>query len=427
LWLVDPRIFMKFKETQREDRVCGRPSSERADRRHRQTTIGIRRMSGPLDGVRILDMTSVLMGDVVRGIGPMRHPRMGGGFLHVNRNKRSIALDLKKPEAIEVLLRLAVDSDVLMFNVRPQAMARLGLTYEALSQANPRIIVVALVGYGEGGPYAGMPAYDDLIQGLIGLPSLIAQIGDGTPRYVPLAFVDRAVGVSAANAITAALYRREKSGVGQSIEIPMFETMVPFVLGEHMGGATFAPAEGGMGYARQLAPERTPFATSDGHVCVVIYNDKQWRSFFSLMDRLDEFESDPRFADIGSRTSHIGALYALVAEVMRTRSTADWLALLPQNDIPAVRLHTLESLMDDPHLKAVGYFQTVQHPSEGAVVSMAIPGRWSESRPVGRRGPPRLGEHTAQVLGEVGYDEEQLVRLQSAGAIVMAPNLEGKS
>lgn len=406
-------------------------------------------MSGPLDGVRILDLTSVLMGpfasqvlgdlgadvikvespagDVVRGIGPMRHPHMGGGFLHVNRNKRSIALDLKQPAAIEVLLRLAADCDVLMFNVRPQAMARLGLTYEALSKANPRIIFVALVGYGEGGPYAGMPAYDDLIQGLIGLPSLIAQIGDGTPRYVPLAFVDRAVGMSAANAISAALYRREKSGIGQSIEIPMFETMVPFVLGEHMGGKTFVPNEGSMGYARQLAPERTPFATSDGHVCVVIYNDKQWRSFFALMDRLDEFESDPRFADIGSRTRHIGALYALVAEVMRTRSTAEWLALLPKSDIPAVRLHSLESLMDDPHLDAVGYFRTVQHASEGAVVSMAIPGRWSESRPEVRRGAPRLGEHTAEILAEAGFGDEQLSRLQAAGAIVMASTVEGNS
>ena len=213
-------------------------------------------MSGPLEGVRVIDLTSVLMGpfatqmlgdlgadvikveplegDVVRGIGPMRHAGMGGGFLHVNRNKRSIALDLKKPQALEVVLRLAETADVMGYNVRPQAMARLGLTYEALAARNPRLIYVGLVGFGQGGPYAGMPAYDDLIQGIIGLPTLIAQVGDGVPRYVPLAFVDRTVGVTAANAITAALYRREKSGIGQSIEIPMFETMVQFVLGEHM-------------------------------------------------------------------------------------------------------------------------------------------------------------------------------------------------
>jgi crotonobetainyl-CoA:carnitine CoA-transferase CaiB-like acyl-CoA transferase len=396
-------------------------------------------VSGPLDGVRVIDLTSVLMGpfatqmlgdlgadiikveplegDVVRGIGPMRHAGMGGGFLHVNRNKRSLALDLKKPQALEALLQLAETADVMVYNVRPQAMARLGLTYEALSRRNPRLIYVGLVGFGQGGPYAGMPAYDDLIQGIIGLPSLIAQVGDGVPRYVPLAFVDRTVGVTAANAITAALYRREKSGTGQSIEIPMFETMVQFVLGEHMAGATFSPAEGPMGYSRQLAPERKPFPTANGHVCVVIYNDKQWRNFFSLIGRLDEYEADPRFADIGSRTRHIGALNAIVADVMRTRSTEAWLALLPDNDIPAMRLHTLESLMQDPHLLATGFFKEVTHPSEGRVVSMTIPGSWSESAPEIRHGAPTLGQHTAEVLAEAGLSAETIAALAQAGVI----------
>lgn len=354
-------------------------------------------------------------GDVVRGIGPMRHDQMGGGFLHVNRNKRSIALDLKKPEAIKILLRLATSYDVMICNVRPLAMARLGLTYEALAKSNPRLIFVSLVGFGQGGPYAGLPAYDDLIQGLIGLPSLIAEVGDGTPRYVPLAFVDRAVGVAASNAVTAALYRREKSGVGQAIEIPMFETMVPFVLGEHMAGATFDPQSGAMGYSRQLSPERKPFATADGHICVVVYSDKQWRNFFSLVDRLEEFNRDPRFSDIGNRTRHIGALNAIVAEVMLTKTTEKWLEVLPQIDVPAMRLHTLESLMRDPHLKATGYFQTVEHPSEGRIVIMAIPGSWSESKPEIRRAAPRLGEHTSQVLLEAGYDAAELASFETAG------------
>jgi crotonobetainyl-CoA:carnitine CoA-transferase CaiB-like acyl-CoA transferase len=397
-------------------------------------------MSGPLDGVRILDLTSVLMGpfatqllgdlgadvikvesrdgDVVRGIGPMRHEQMGCGFLHVNRNKRSIALDLKNPDAVKILFRLAASSDVMICNVRPQAMARLGLTYEALAESNPRLIYVSLVGFGQGGPYAGLPAYDDLIQGLIGLPSLIAEVGDGTPRYVPLAFVDRAVGVAAANAVTAALYRREKSGIGQLIEIPMFETMVPFVLGEHMAGATFDPKSGEMGYSRQLSPERRPFATADGHICVVVYSDKQWANFFSLIGRLDEFRRDARFADIGSRTRHIGALNALVGEVMLTRTTGEWLEVLPAIDVPAMRMNTLESLMTDPHLSATGYFQTVEHPSEGRVVSMAIPGTWSESKPEIRRGAPRLGEHTAQVLAEAGYNPQEMAAFEASGATV---------
>jgi crotonobetainyl-CoA:carnitine CoA-transferase CaiB-like acyl-CoA transferase len=397
-------------------------------------------MSGPLDGVRIIDLTSVLMGpfatqllgdmgadvikvesrdgDVVRGIGPMRHEQMGGGFLHVNRNKRSIALDLKNPEAVRILFRLASSCDVMICNVRPQAMARLGLTYEALAEANPRLIFVSLVGFGQGGPYAGLPAYDDLIQGLIGIPSLIAEVGDGVPRYVPLAFVDRAVGVAASSAVTAALYRREKSGVGQVIEIPMFETMVPFVLGEHMAGATFDPQKGGMGYSRQLSPERKPFATSDGHICVVVYSDKQWRSFFELINRVDEFERNPRFADIGNRTLNIGELNAIVAEVMLTRTTEDWLQVLPKIDIPAMRMHTLQSLMKDPHLCATGYFQTVDHPSEGRVVSMAIPGSWSESKPEIRRGAPRHGEHTAEVLAEAGYDEQAIQAFEACGAVM---------
>ena len=404
-------------------------------------------MSGPLEGVRVIDLTSVLMGpfatqilgdlgadvikveplegDVVRGIGPMRHAGMGGGFLHVNRNKRSIALDLKKPQALEVVLRLAETADVMVYNVRPQAMARLGLTYEALAARNPRLIYVGLVGFGQGGPYAGMPAYDDLIQGIIGLPTLIAQVGDGVPRYVPLAFVDRTVGVTAANAITAALYRREKSGIGQSIEIPMFETMVQFVLGEHMAGATFSPSEGPMGYARQLAPERKPFPTANGHVCVVIYNDKQWRNFFTLIGRLDDYEADPRFADIGSRTRHIGELNAVVADVMRTRTTEEWLALLPQNDIPAMRLHTLESLMQDPHLLATGFFKEVTHPSEGRVISMTIPGSWSESAPEIRQGAPALGQHTAQVMAEAGFTTEAIAALVQAGVIALQTNPEG--
>jgi crotonobetainyl-CoA:carnitine CoA-transferase CaiB-like acyl-CoA transferase len=400
-------------------------------------------VSGPLEGVRIIDLTSVLMGpfatqllgdlgadvikveskdgDVVRGIGPMRHEQMGGGFLHVNRNKRSVALDLKNPEAVQILFRLASICDVMICNVRPQAMARLGVTYEALAELNPRLIFVSLVGFGQGGPYAGLPAYDDLIQGLIGLPSLIAEVGDGVPRYVPLAFVDRAVGIAASNAVTAALYRREKSGVGQAIEIPMFETMVPFVLGEHMAGATFDPQSGSMGYSRQLSPERKPFATSDGHICVVVYSDKQWRSFFELIGRIDEFDSDLRFADIGKRTLNIGELNAIVAEVMLTRTTEDWLRVLPKIDIPAMRMHTLPSLMKDPHLSATGYFQTVDHPSEGRVVSMAIPGSWSESKPEIRRGAPRLGEHTAEVLAEAGYDEQAIKAFEACGAIMTKP------
>jgi crotonobetainyl-CoA:carnitine CoA-transferase CaiB-like acyl-CoA transferase len=294
-------------------------------------------------------------------------------------------------------------------------MARLGLQYEALAEINPRLIYVGVFGYGQDGPYAAKPAYDDLIQGVIGLPSLIAQVGDGVPRYVPLAFVDRTVGLAAVNAVTAALYRREKTGRGQRIDVPMFETMVPFIQAEHMAGGTFSPPLGPAGYPRLLARERTPFPTKDGHVCALIYNDKQWRSFFNLIGDPGRFDRDPRLANIGVRTQHIGALYAEVAEVLRTRTTAEWLEALERADIPAVPLHTLESLLDDPHLKAIGYFETVEHPSEGTIRQMTVPGTWSESKPGIRRLAPKLGQHSAEVLAEAGYSPDEIARMLAAG------------
>jgi crotonobetainyl-CoA:carnitine CoA-transferase CaiB-like acyl-CoA transferase len=394
---------------------------------------------GPLAGVRVLDLTSVLMGpyatqilgdfgadvikvespsgDTSRGIGPWRHPGMGGGFLHVNRNKRAIAIDLKNDAGRDVLLRLARDADVVVYNVRPAAMKRLRLTYEAFAEVNPRIVYCGVYGYGQDGPYASFPAYDDLIQGAIGLPDLVGRVGDGTPRYVPIVFVDRAVGSAAVNAILAALYRRERTGRGQAIDVPMFETMVPFVLGEHMAGSTFDPPLGPVGYARLLSRERRPFRTKDGHVCAVIYTDRHWRDFYALTGHEAAFAADPRVHSIGERTKHMADLGAELAAIFATDTTDAWLERLNAADIPCMRLNTPESLMADPHLRAIGYFEPFEHPSEGRTWQMRPAARFSEP---GRAVPmpaPRHGQHTREVLAQAGYADAEIDALLAAGAV----------
>jgi crotonobetainyl-CoA:carnitine CoA-transferase CaiB-like acyl-CoA transferase len=395
-------------------------------------------VSGPLSDIRILDMTTVLMGpyatqmlgdmgaevikveppcgDNARDIGPRRHDGMAAAFLHINRSKRSLVLDLKQAQGRDALLRLAATVDVLIYNVRPQAMARLGLDYAALAAVNPNILYVGVYGYGQGGPYAARPAYDDLIQGAVALPTLVMQAGSETPRYIPSAMADRIVGISAVNAVTAGLLHRERTGEGQSIEIPMFETMAQFVLGDHLGGLTFDPPTGPPGYARLLNPHRKPYRTLDGYLCVMIYNDKQWRSFLALIDQPELMDNDPRLNSIGTRTEHIHALYEMVAAIIATRTCADWTETLLSADIPVMPLHSIESLLDDPHLRAVGFFERVEHPSEGALLSMKVPTRWSRSQPRAGGPAPRLGQHSAQVLGEIGYSTNEIAALAQLGA-----------
>jgi len=387
--------------------------------------------------VRVIDLTTVVMGpfatqiladlgadvvkveppegDVLRHIAPMRNPGMGHIFLHHNRNKRSIVLDLKQPAGREALLRLARGGDVLIYNVRPQAMRRLRLGYEDVAAVNPRIVYVGAYGYGEGGRYAGQPAYDDLIQGMAALPAIFADAGADRPRYVPTAIADRITGLAAVNAVTAALYCRERTGMGQAVEVPMYETLAHMVLADHMAGRTFEPPIPPFRYERMLAPHRAPYRTKDGYVCVLIYNDKHWRSFFKLIGREEMFDADPRFASQEARSRNIGEVYAFVAGEMLRRTSAEWLRALKDADIPVAPLQSIEDVLADPHLAESGFFAATEHPTEGRLRTMAMPGAWSRT-PAGQLRPaPRLGEHSVEILREAGYAAAEVEALIASG------------
>lgn len=394
-------------------------------------------MPGPLHGVRVLDLTTVVMGpyatqiladfgadvvkveppegDIMRQVWPFRSPGMGHIFLNANRNKRGIVLDLKRPEAREACLALARRADVLVYNIRPQAMARLKLGYEDVQAVNPRIIYVGAFGYSQRGPYAAKAAYDDLIQGAAGLPWLAREAGAESPRYTPVIIADRSVGLHVAGAVSAALYAREKTGKGQRVDVPMFESLLQSVLGEHLGGYTFEPQLGEAGYRRMLTEFRRPYATRDGYVCALIYNDKHWKAFFELIGRPDML-ADARFAAPDGRSRNYDAVYSFVADEMTKQTTAYWLETLERADIPVQRMNSLEDILNDPHLAAIGYFQEVEHPSEGRLRTMQVPSEWSETAPEYRRHAPRLGEHTREVLLEAGYSDAQIEAMVASGA-----------
>lgn len=395
-----------------------------------------------LKGIRVIDMSAVLMGplsgrilgdmgadvikvesldgDSVRAIGPMRNPGMGPFFMNANRNKRGLALDLKSEPGKEVLRRLIKTADILIYNARPQAMARLGFDYAACRAINPGLVYVGAFGFGQDGPYAARPAYDDLIQGLSGIPSLIGRAGDHDPQYVPLAIVDRFVGVSVVNAILGALVHKLRTGQGQSVDVPMFETMADVVLSDHGSGATFDPPLGPIGYPRSLAKERRPFRTRDGYICVMLYLDSQWKAFFKLVGS-NRGETDPRFASITTRTVHASEVHQILEQHLLERTTEEWLRDLQQQDIPAVPMHTLETLVEDPHLQAIGFFEWRDHPSQGRVRSQRHATRWSETPLVNERHAPALGQHSREVLAEAGYSEAEIDALFRAGVTRSEP------
>ena len=392
----------------------------------------------PLDGVKIIDFSNMLMapympqilgdmgadvikveapdGDPVRLIGPARNQGMGAIFLNCNRSKRSIVLDVKRPDGLKAMMDLIKGADVMVYNRRPQAMKRLGLSYGAVSAANPRIIYAGLFGYGQDGPYGPKPAFDDLIQGAVAVPWLAHMANGCEPAYAPTAIVDRGVGLWAVGQVNAALYHQSRTGQGQRIDMPMFEMMASFVLSDHMSGRTFVPDIGDAGYPRMLNSDRRPYSTKDGYVCVMIYTDQHWQAFFKALGREAEFNNDPRFASMATRAENIAEIYGELAELLTTRTTAEWVKLFDEADIPAMPPHTLETLLEDKHLAKVGFFETVEHPSEGGLCNMAYPSAWSVTQPKPSSLAPRLGEHSIEILQELGYGHQQITALVDSGA-----------
>jgi crotonobetainyl-CoA:carnitine CoA-transferase CaiB-like acyl-CoA transferase len=395
------------------------------------------RPAGPLSGVKVLDLTSVLMGpyctqimadlgadvikvespagDTSRYIGPGKTPDRRGTFLNMNRGKRGVVLDLVTPEGRALCLRLAAGADVVMHSMRSQAIARLGLDYASVRAVNPEVVYANLYGFGRDGRYAGKPAYDDTIQAISGMAMLQGEINP-EPQYVTTVLGDKVSSLNAAYAVMAALFHRERGGGGQEIEIPMFEVMASFVLVEHVVGAAYDPPIGPPVYTRATTPHRRPYRTLDGHVAVLVYNDKQWRRFAELIERPD-LAADPRFRSQADRSANMAEFCAMVAGILAQRATAEWITLLERAEIPVAPLNTTQDLYDDPHLEDVGFFRRIEDPQDGSLRLPGYPLKFSKTPGGFTRAGPMLGEHTAEVLREIGVTDEQLDALEARGAI----------
>jgi len=398
---------------------------------------------GALDGIRIIDLTSVVLGayatsllgdmgaDIIKVESPS--PKNGAGgdimrwagdtpsgernglgpiYMTINRNKRSVLLDLKQDSAREALLKLISTADVFAANIRYEGLKRLGLSYEDVRKVKPDIVYVIGTGYGEDGVYGGRPAYDDLIQAASGIASMASEVdGDPRPRFFPTLVADKTTGLFMANAILSALFHKERTGTGQFVEVPMMESMVSFLLTEHLYGHTYEPPTGPIGYVRVTAPDRKPYRTSDGYIAILPYSDKQWRDFFSLGGKPDLFETDIRFNTYANRTRNIRHLYAMVEDVTSLKSTEEWMTLLTNADIPCARVNRLGDLMQDPHLQSVGLFEKRTHPVEGSYWSIRHPVTYGETPASIRRDPPLLGENTQEVFRELGLNDDEIEKL----------------
>lgn len=393
--------------------------------------------TGPLSGIRVLDLTSVVLGpvatqilgdhgadiikieatagDMMRANGAARNPGMSSIFLAINRNKRSLAIDLKTEEGRKIALELAASVDVVIHNMRVPAMERLGLGYDAIRAVNPNVIYCAATGFGQEGPDRHKPAFDDIVQAACGLVGLVGA-ASGQPDYTPSLIADKLAGVAVSGAVLAALVHKARTGEGQYVEVPMYETLVEFVLTEHMGGMAFEPPAGSAGYARILSGGRRPSRTADGYVAMLPYSPKHWADLFAYLDLTAALHE----IDIGDRfkvNSVVRMLYDRLNEITPARSTDEWLSICAKLDIPVTRIYNIEDLPDHPHLKAVGMFETMDHPTEG-MTKFVRPAARFERTPMSVRLPaPVLGQHSRAILDDLGYTAETIETLAASGVV----------
>ena len=397
-------------------------------------------MSGPLKGLKIIELTSVVLGpwaaqiladmgaevikveapfgDSNRQLGASRNPNMAALYLSNNRNKRSLVLDLKQASARDALLAIIKDSDVFLHNNRPQVMTKLKLEYSDVKSVNENIIYCGTYGYSKDGPYGEKGALDDSIQAASGIAAL-NELVLGEPRYLPTVVADKTTAITVVYSILAALFHRERTGSGQEVEVPMFETMVSFVMAEHIWGEVFEPPLGKAGYTRLMSHHRKPYKTKDGYIAVLPYMNNHWKTFCEKTGRQDLIDDD-RFKNLSSRVENIDDTYAETGKILSTKTTQEWLDIFADTKVPVIVVNSLDDLFTDPHLEAVGFWQEFDHPTEGKLKMPGFPAKFSETPATIRKHAPNFGEHSIEILAEAGIDEETINEMIESKATLVA-------
>ena len=397
-------------------------------------------MSGPLKGLKIIELTSVVLGpwaaqiladmgaevikveapfgDSNRQLGASRNPNMAALYLSNNRNKRSLVLDLKQASARDALLKIIKDCDVFLHNNRPQVMTKLKLEYNDIKSVNENIIYCGTYGYSKDGPYGEKGALDDSIQAASGIAAL-NELVLGEPRYLPTVVADKTTAITVVYSILAALFHRERTGSGQEVEVPMFETMVSFVMAEHLWGEVFEPPLDKAGYTRLMSHHRKPYKTKDGYIAVLPYMNNHWKTFCEKAERQDLIEDD-RFKNLSSRVENIDDTYSETGKILSTKTTQEWLDIFSDTKVPVIVVNSLDDLFTDPHLEAVGFWQDFDHPTEGKLKMPGFPAKFSKTPATIRKHAPNFGEHSLEILAEAGIDEETIKQMIESKATLVS-------